>query len=43
MRSMLSENDKVLLKKRFEELEHDVELVVFTQEYECEFCKSMIS
>ncbi len=31
--------DKGTLKKKFESLTGDVELIVFTQEYECQFCK----
>lgn len=36
---MLSDNEKNILKKKFESLEGSVELIVFTQEPECQFCK----
>ncbi len=36
---VLSELQKELIKKRFGELTGDVELIVFTQELECQFCK----
>lgn len=36
---VLSDKDKELVKKKFQSLENDVELVVFTQEHECQFCK----
>lgn len=36
---VLSDAQKEHLKKHFGELEGDVELIVFTQETECQFCK----
>ncbi|VVB95810.1 Thioredoxin [uncultured archaeon] len=36
---VLSDAQKALLKKQFEKLTRDVELIVFTQENECQFCK----
>ncbi len=36
---VLSDAQKALLKKQFEKLTGDVELIVFTQENECQFCK----
>ncbi|HIH44496.1 MAG TPA: glutaredoxin [Candidatus Methanoperedenaceae archaeon] len=36
---MLSDNAKVLLKKKFEGLTDKVSLITFTQEFECRFCK----
>ena len=36
---MLSDAQKGIMKKRFSELVSDVELIVFTQETECQFCK----
>lgn len=37
--SMLRDRDKAFLRSRFEsQLQEDVRLVVFTQEFECEFC-----
>ncbi len=36
---VLSGAQKELLKKQFEKLTADVELIVFTQENECQFCK----
>jgi len=35
----LSETEKEILKKKFDALAGDVELIVFTQENECQFCK----
>lgn len=35
----LSDAQKALLKKQFEKLTGEVELIVFTQENECQFCK----
>lgn len=36
---MLSESEKDALKKKFAALVNDVEIAVFTQELECQFCK----
>ncbi|MCE8425162.1 MAG: thioredoxin family protein [Candidatus Methanoperedens sp.] len=36
---VLPETEKALIKKKFEVLVNDVELIVFTQELECNFCK----
>ena len=36
---MLSDSEKDALKKKFAVLVNDVELAVFTQELECQFCK----
>ncbi|GFO98180.1 hypothetical protein ig2599ANME_2403 [groundwater metagenome] len=36
---MLSDSEKDALKKKFAALVNDVELAVFTQELECQFCK----
>ncbi len=36
---VLSDAQKALLKKQFEKLTGEVELIVFTQENECQFCK----
>lgn len=36
---VLSDSDKKLIEKKFEGLINNVELVVFTQEHECQFCK----
>src|SRR3989304_5773711 len=36
---VISEMDKLILKKKFTALTGDVELIVFTQEHECQFCK----
>jgi glutaredoxin-like protein len=36
---VLSDSEKDALKKKFTALVNDVELVVFTQERECQFCK----
>ncbi len=36
---VLSGDQKELLKKQFERLTGDVELIIFTQENECQFCK----
>lgn len=36
---MLSDLEKYALKKKFSSLENDVEIAVFTQESECQFCK----
>jgi glutaredoxin-like protein len=36
---VLSDDQKEHLKKHFGELAGDVELIVFTQEFECQFCK----
>ena len=37
---MLSDSEKDALKKKFAALVNDVELAVFTQELECQFCKA---
>jgi glutaredoxin-like protein len=39
VRTMLSDMEKDVLKKKFTALVNDVELAVFTQELECQFCK----
>lgn len=36
---MISDLEKDVIKKKFTALVNDVELVNFTQEYECQFCK----
>ncbi len=36
---VLNEAQKSLIKKQFEKLTGDVELIIFTQEFECSFCK----
>jgi glutaredoxin-like protein len=36
---VLSDYQKDIIKKQFEKLTGDVELIVFTQENECQFCK----
>ncbi len=36
---MLSDLEKYALKKKFSDLVNDVEIAVFTQERECQFCK----
>ncbi|MCX9011963.1 MAG: thioredoxin family protein [Candidatus Methanoperedens sp.] len=36
---VLQEAQRAVIKKQFEKLEGDVELIVFTQEFECQFCK----
>ncbi|CAG0956905.1 MAG: thioredoxin family protein [Candidatus Methanoperedens sp.] len=36
---VLQESDKEAIQKRFVELADDVELIVFSQELECQFCK----
>jgi glutaredoxin-like protein len=36
---VLNDSQKNLIKKQFEKLTGDVELIVFTQEFECSFCK----
>ncbi len=36
---MLSDSEKDALKKKFAALVYDVEIAVFTQELECQFCK----
>lgn len=36
---VLNDAQKNIIKKQFEKLTGDVELVVFTQEFECNFCK----
>jgi len=36
---VLSEQEKELLKKKFAGIVNDIELIVFTQEMECQFCK----
>lgn len=36
---VLPDKEKEHLKKHFEQLENDVELVVFSQEFECQFCR----
>ncbi|VVB91448.1 Thioredoxin [uncultured archaeon] len=36
---VLNDSQKNIIKKQFEKLTGDVELIVFTQEFECSFCK----
>lgn len=36
---LLKDKDKQALRKAFEELRHEVKLVMFTQEVECESCR----
>jgi len=36
---VLSDTQKEIIKKQFEKLDNDVELIVFTQETECQFCR----
>lgn len=36
---VLQEAQRAVIKKQFEKLEGDVELIAFTQEFECQFCK----
>lgn len=38
---VLPEQEKAIIKKKFEALVNDVELIVFTQELECQFCKEV--
>ena len=37
--SLLNENDRQQLIQEFATLQNPVKIVVFTQEYECQFCR----
>ena len=37
--SLINEKDRQFLKDLFEDLRDDVKLVLFTQNFECQFCK----
>jgi glutaredoxin-like protein len=39
MASLLSEQDQQTLRELFDAIQHPVKLVMFTQEFECQFCR----
>jgi len=38
--AMISEKDKEMIRKKFEEIKNPVKLINFTQQIECEYCKN---